>query len=272
MNSLSKVRFDALAGYSRSPYLALSAKELAWYEEADEKLLGVVCLDVADRDYVWTVLARDAKNRFRAVDLEHSIPRQAEAEERLAGALARHAPRPAHEFYQGDEVGPPVDFFTSVVPADKQHQHFRVLLSERHSPARALIHELMHHFNDVDGNFVEQFQSTGFDSRLWELYLFALLTELAYGLNDEHRAPDFHCVGLRGNFFVESTTVNPSETPPVIEEANVDEYFAHYAPIKYGSALFLETEQTLLGVTSCRQPPPHSRYSGFPRAALNGVE
>lgn len=238
MKNLSKVRFDALAGYSRSPYIALSAKELEWYEEADEKLLGVVCLDVSDRDYVWTVLARDAKNRFRAVDLEHSIPTQAGARERLAEALARHVPRPAEDFYQGDEVGPPVDFFTEVAPADRQHQHFRVLLSQRNSPARALIQELMHHFNDVDGNFVEQFQSTAFDSRLWELYLFALLTELAYGIRDEHRAPDFHCVGLRGDFFVEATTVNPSHTPPVIEETNVDEYFAHYVPIKYGSALF----------------------------------
>lgn len=238
MNNLSKTRFDALAGYSRSPYSFLSAKELAWYEEADEKLLGVVCLDLSDRDYVWIVLGRDAKNRFRAVDLEHSIPTQAGAEERLAEALARHAPQPAQDFFQGDEVGSPIDHFDSVTPADKQHQHFRVLLSDRYSPARELIQELMHHFNDVDGNFVEQFQSTGFDGRLWELYLFALFTELAYGLDDEHPAPDFHCIGLLGNFFVEATTVNPSETPPVVKAANVDKYFAQYAPIKYGSALF----------------------------------
>ena len=69
MNTLPKVRFDALAGYSRSPYISLSARELGWFEEADGKVLGVVSLDVVDRDYVWIVLARDAKNRYRAVDL-----------------------------------------------------------------------------------------------------------------------------------------------------------------------------------------------------------
>ena len=131
-----------------------------------------------------------------------------------------------------------MDFFTPVVADNRQHENFKVLLNNRHSPARELIRELMHHFADIDGNFIEQFQSTGFDGRLWELYLFALFTDLAYGIDREHSAPDFHCVGRRGDFFVEATTINPSETPPVIEEANVDEYFAHYVPIKYGSALF----------------------------------
>ena len=39
MNSLPKLRFDALAGYSRSPNISLSARELAWFHEADGKLL-----------------------------------------------------------------------------------------------------------------------------------------------------------------------------------------------------------------------------------------
>lgn len=30
--------------------------------------------------------------------------------------------------------------------------------------------EMMRHFVDVDGNFVQQFQTTAFDSRIWELY------------------------------------------------------------------------------------------------------
>ena len=248
MKALPKVRFDALAGYSRSPYISLSARELGWFEEADRTVLGVVALDVADRDYVWTVLARDAKNRYRAVDLRHSIPTQAQAESDLARALAGHALRPAEEHHQGDELGPPVDFFAPVVPDARQHENFKVLLNHRHSPARELIRELMHHFADVDGNFIEQFQSTGFDGRLWELYLFALFTELAYGLDREHAAADFHCVGMRGDFFVEATTVNPSETPPDIREVNTQEYFDQYAPIKYGSALYSKLKKRYWGL------------------------
>jgi hypothetical protein len=36
---------------------------------------------------------------------------------------------------------------------------------------------MMHWYEDPDGNFIEQFQTTGFDARLWELYLFAMFCE-----------------------------------------------------------------------------------------------
>lgn len=241
---LSKTRFDALAGYSRSPHLPLSDAELAWYEEADEKLLGMVSLDIHDRDFVYTVLGRDARGRFSAVHLDINIDSQAEAERRLEGALTQLAERPASYFHQGDEVGGALDFFTPVGPADKQHSSFCSLTTAAgYTPALGLLRELMHYFSDVDGNFVQQFQSTGFDARLWELYLYALFTELGYGFDREHAAPDFHCIGLRGDFFVEATTVNPSAVPPVIDETNKDEYFSHYVPTKYGSALFSKLQK-----------------------------
>lgn len=50
---------------------------------------------------------------------------------------------------------------------------------------------MMPYFIDIDGNFVEQFQSAGFDSRLLELYLNAYLTEEQLFINREHNAPDF---------------------------------------------------------------------------------
>lgn len=244
MKPISKVRFDALAGCSRSPQLPLSARELAWFEEAHETLLGVVSLDISDRDYVYTVLGRDAHGRFRAVHLDINILSQADAERGLEAALAELATRPASDFFQGDEVGKNIDFFAPVVPSDRRHPSFATLTtSAAHSPALGLLRELMHYFRDVDGNFVEQFQSTGFDSRLWELYLYALFTELEYGLDRTHAVPDFHCVGLRGDFFVEATTANPSARTPTIDATNADAYFAHYVPAKYGSALFSKLQK-----------------------------
>jgi hypothetical protein len=42
---------------------------------------------------------------------------------------------------------------------------FATLIGSRgYSPARTLIGEMMHYFEDVDGNFVQQFQSDGFDA------------------------------------------------------------------------------------------------------------
>lgn len=239
MKPISKLRFDALAGYSRSPYIPLSAQELSWHEEGDERLLGVVSLDLQDSDYLYTVLARDAKNRFRGVDLEINLASQQEAEKQLGQALVELSQLPAEEFHQGDEVGPPMDFFTAAVAPEATHPIFQRLVTQRgYSPALGLLKELMHYFEDADGNFVQQFQSTGFDARVWELYLYALFTELGYGLDREHAAPDFHCVGLPGDFFVEATTVNPSNPATNIEVTNKEAYFTHYVPMKYGSALF----------------------------------
>lgn len=126
-----------------------------------------------------------------------------------------------------------------VVPPERQHKVFATLIGSRgYSPARALISEMMHYFEDVDGNFIQQFQSDGFDARIWELYLYALLNELGYGLDRAQAVPDFHCQGLLGDFFIEATTVNPSEAPPEVDDSNREAYFGNYVPMKYGSALY----------------------------------
>lgn len=238
MKPLDRRRFDALAGYIRSPYSVLFAEELAWFEERDEKLLGVVSLDTSDHDYVATVLARDAVNRYRAVDLKICLETQAAATIELRDRLAALADEPAEFFHQGDETGRPVEFFTPLIPLERRSPAFERLRTEKHfSPALGLIRELSRYFRDPDGNFIEQFQSTGFDARIWELYLYAVFTELGYGLDREHPRPDFHCVGPLGDFFVEATTVNPSAVPPNVTEANRQSYFDDYVPIKFGSAL-----------------------------------
>jgi hypothetical protein len=103
--------------------------------------------------------------------------------------------------------------------------------------------ELMNYFEDADGNFVQQFQSSGFDARLWELYLYALFTELGYRFDRRHPAPDFHCLGLGGNFFVEATTVNPSAGGLNIDASTRRAYFEHYVPMKFGSALFSKLDR-----------------------------
>lgn len=244
MKALTLTRFNALAGYSRSPYMPFTARELEWYEEGGERLLGVVSMDLTDRDYLYTVLARDKTGRLRAVHLEINIGSVEEAREALKASLEELVSKPDADFYQEDEEGATMDFFAPVVPLEAQSPLFRTVATERgYMPALGLLKSLMHYFRDPDGNFVEQFQSTGFDARLWELYLYATFTELGYGLNRDHPAPDFHCNGMLGEFFVEATTVNPSAAPPNVTAENEQDYFAHYVPIKYGSALFSKLQK-----------------------------
>jgi hypothetical protein len=239
MNAISKLRFDSLAGYSRSPMMPLMVHELEWFEAGNEKVLGELAFDLSDDDYVCYVFGRDALGRFRAVWLEHSIPTVDEARVLLSTKIAEFAKMPPEEFHQGDEVGKPLDFFTPVGTPDTLNPDFKALISApEYSPALGLISEMMHYFKDVDGNFVQQFQTTGFSPRFWELYLYALFTELGYGFNREFPMPDFHCQGPLGEFFVEATTVNPTAPAPKIDAANAKAYFESYVPIKFGSALF----------------------------------
>jgi hypothetical protein len=74
-------------------------------------------------------------------------------------------------------------------------------------------------------------------------YLYALFTEQGYGFDRTHAAPDFHCHGLRGDFYVEATTVNPSATPPEVTEDSEAAYFNDYVPTKFGSALYSKLQK-----------------------------
>lgn len=239
MKPLSKLRFDSLAGYSRTPWLPLLVEEISWFEEANERVLGMLALDLQDRDYNYFILGRDAKGCFRGVSVGASIPTMEEAQASLEKKLAEYAVLPPEEFHQGDETGKPVDFFTPIGKDEMLNPGFAKLISQRGlSSVRALLAEMMHYFEDADGNFVQDFQTGGFDARVWELYLYALFTELGYSFDRSHAAPDFHCQGLKGEFFVEATTVNPSVDPPKVGDAPPLDYFEHYVPRKFGSVLF----------------------------------
>jgi hypothetical protein len=58
-------------------------------------------------------------------------------------------------------------------------------------PARAVLREVAATMHDPDGNFVQQFQTHGFDARTFELYLQALFTEAGHGIGRSHDRPDF---------------------------------------------------------------------------------
>ena len=150
------------------------------------------------------------------------------------------------EYYQGDEVGESLDFFAPLGPSKQYSEDFiKLSKQEEFSPARDVIESMMRWYEDADGNFVEQFQTAGFNARLWELYLFATLVEMGYRINRDYAIPDFTCVGIPGQFTVEALTANPTlnETGEIVPppSRNTPEEFQtflrEYMPIKFGSPL-----------------------------------
>ncbi|MGB8352316.1 MAG: hypothetical protein WCD79_00355 [Chthoniobacteraceae bacterium] len=240
LQKLGKPRFEALT-YAKHPYAELTGREVEWYSDSCENILGAVVLDLVDNDWSWVVLGRDEAGMYRAIDLNVSCPSSAKARIELRGSMRKHAATGASMFPQYDVTRKKNLLFEPVVPADKLCSHFKILLDDHHQAARGIIREIGFALADVDGNFAEQFQTTAFNARLWELFIYAFLHEQKFLLDRTHNRPDF--VGDKFGFTlcVEAATVNPSrefsEPPPQTPEEMM-RLLKDYMPIKFGSPLF----------------------------------
>lgn len=245
MRAITRARFEGLAAYTRRAAMAVMADELGWFSSEDESVIAALIRDT-DGEYSAHLLMRDLDEKYRWIGSTgyHAAPEGAVIE--LRSRIARAAADPDEFRVQGDEAKRPVDFFTPLTDRERLHPHF-VRLSEELGfvAARRLITSMMRWYDDVDGNFVEQFQTSGFDQRVWELYLFAALTEAGYDVERPKPAPDFLATGPRGRFALEAVTVNPSIGPggkatpsPRLEpDHDPESYRRDYLPLKYAGPL-----------------------------------
>lgn len=240
-------RFDALVTHSRSPAAAYFCEEIAWFSNEEETVLGVLVRDKSDIDFSGIILGRDEAGRFRCFDQEVSIQTEAEARAWIDRAIKWHSRDSVTQFPQGDYTKP-IDLFTPIVPPAKFHPGFVALLrDESFVPARKIISEIMPHYVDVDGNFVEQFQTTGFDARVWELYLNSYLTEEQLFIIREFDRPDFLVKKYGKSVAIEATIVGRSkDNPPSLfknstslpQADEVRRLQENELPIKFGSPLY----------------------------------
>jgi hypothetical protein len=115
-------------------------------------------------------------------------------------------------------------------------------------PAKQIIEEIASEFEDKDGNFIQQFQTTGFDSRLWELFLFSLFNENGFEILNDYDRPDFHLKKSETELFVEASISNEKTddiyTEEFIKEAielkdiNIQNELTDYYTIRLGSVLY----------------------------------
>ncbi|MDP8927203.1 MAG: hypothetical protein M3O70_01125 [Actinomycetota bacterium] len=245
MKDISQIRFDALASYCRHPRASLFVEEMRWLEAAGERVLVTLVVDT-DGEFAGILLARDLKERYRWVAMTDCFPSPGEALSAAGQKVEEILSRLDEERAQGDESGPAVDFFRPVRPLDRLNPSFVQLVTEEgFSPARGIIEPMMRWYEDADGNFIEQFQTTGFDARIWELYLFAALSEAGYLIDRSFPAPDFIATSPFGEFCVEATTVNPTldahgRPVPLPETESPEQQIncvREYLPIRYAGPL-----------------------------------
>lgn len=155
--------------------------------------------------------------------------------------------------------------FGPIVPSTKLHPLFEQLRTSPGSEsARWMLDDVYQSFNDPEGNFLEQFQTTGFDARYFELYLFAYFSRSGYGVNRSQPNPDF--LVSRGDIqvAVEATTVNASTTGVLakegkkiseLKEAELREYLRHELPMRFGSPLLSKLRKRYWELPHCKDLP-----------------
>jgi hypothetical protein len=229
----------------RSPLVSILATELRWFEVAEERVLATLIRDT-DGEFSGVILARDMKERYRWIAMTDFFASPEEALAATEQKVGEVFGALEEEREQGDEQGPAVDFFLPVRAPEQLNPDFeRLATEEGYSPARGIIEPMMRWYVDADGNFVEQFQTRGFDARIWELYLFATLSEAGYSIDRAHPTPDLAVKGLLGEFYVEAMTVNPTldadgatvPLPPTDTREQQLLYESEYLPIRYAGPL-----------------------------------
>ncbi|EQC0992690.1 TPA: hypothetical protein ACKP6A_002331 [Pseudomonas aeruginosa] len=247
MRPITNQRFNAFAAYCRSPQALAMADEVLWYEAEESRIMAAIIRERVDGEYGGIILGRDEKERYRWINGTEFFKSKIQARVALRAKINKIIPIFEQHRKQGDNDQKPVDFFTPLQKTKQPlNQSFLNLTKlEGYSPAKEIIEPMMRWHEDADGNFVEQFQTTGFDSRIWELYLFSLFTEAGLLIDKSNATPDFTCAGLTGTFCAEATTVNPSRDkkgnivppPPIDTEDEYEAALRDYFPIKFAGPL-----------------------------------
>lgn len=251
---LPNARFNLYAIGTRRSGVWHLAEEFSYWSSHCERILGVVARDRTDNDYSWVALARDQNGCFRCANLKTDYSTGPRAEEALLQEIDRVVRQGNIDAYgtQGDETNAPISLLRPVTDVDPKelHPYFRLVLEEPgRAPARKVFQEIGPWLAPQDPHLVNEFQTKGFDQRLWEIYLWAAFREFMLDV-ELLEAPDFRCRAPGIDFCVESTTAAPSLSgalaehpmPKTIEETAA--FLDNYMPIKYGSALYSKLNKT----------------------------
>ena len=155
--------------------------------------------------------------------------------------------------------------FAPVVANEKQHSKFKILKRRRsQAPARHMLNQVYHTFDDSDGNFLIDFQSSGFNARYFELYLYAYLTRSGFNVERPSPAPDFIVSRNGHKVAIEATTINPATSGVLAQHGNKIEnlttqqrleYQKNELAVRFGSPLVSKLRKKYWEQKHCKEMP-----------------
>jgi hypothetical protein len=155
--------------------------------------------------------------------------------------------------------------FNLVVEPSKVHPNFeRLRTSDPNNPTRRMLDDVYQDFDDPEGNFLEQFQTTGFDQRFFEIYLFAYFKRSGFVVNRTFPNPDFLVSRMGLTVAVEATTVNPPTSGVMatlgrkvseLSPEELQDYVENELSIRFGSPLYSKLQKKYWELEHCRGIP-----------------
>jgi len=159
------------------------------------------------------------------------------------------------------------DIFSSVVDEGRHTEIYRSIRDMPHLyPVKAMIQEAFSTFCDIDRNFIEQFQTTGFDARLFELYVWMCLKESNFEVDRSHKFPDYiisngcnrvavEVTTATGGLPVDSKYVTHDNNPMPERDVNSAQ-FKHYVkndvPLMFSSAILSKLQMKYWEKEHCK--------------------
>ena len=246
---LKKERFNLVTLGSFSFQRKMLYEEKSYWSNTEETVIGFIIYDKIDQDYGYGILMRDKIGRFRLAYGDVGILKEKFAKKHMRSKMLELSKIPISEqlFAQGDEPNKYIDLLkvTKKIPESKLHPYFIQLTRNlAYRPAMKVIRELSPWIQPKDRHLEKEFQTSQFDQRIWEIYLWAALKELMFDV-EQLEAPDFLCkMEEEPLFTIEATTVAPSTSGVLSQipdepkdKKSLKRYNNGYMTIKFGSSL-----------------------------------
>lgn len=242
VKTISKEKFNVfLNRYFEIP--SIYGEEIAWFSDTNNRILASVYFDAIDFNFSAIIFEQNENMCFNASSSKIDFATSEDAVQ----WIQKKVKTLQESRFQKNTPKSKLALFEDIVDPQKQNSIYKLLKNEREwNSAKNLINAVLPYYTDIDGNFVQQFQSDGFDQRLWELYLFNYFNEELLEIDRSKSSPDF--VLLKDNQMVGVEAVTISKRNEKIEQSNFEnkilneDYLKNEMPLLWSSALFNKLE------------------------------
>ncbi len=105
-----------------------------------------------------------------------------------------------------------MNLFQPIVAQEEWHPNFRAMMLQGNGYSCDVINDWARGFEDRDGKFVKEFQTT-FNSSFWEIYVFAVLKKYGLSVDFSYARPDF-CLPAHGFNIEAAVALHPDGGDP----------------------------------------------------------